>query len=42
MYLKQSLECGDVLGYSWKQGEEIVEDVLTKRIRLFTSDVILP
>ena len=31
MYLKQSLENGDVLGYSWTQGEKIVEDVLTKR-----------
>ena len=31
MYLKQSLENGDVLGYSWIQGEEIVADVLTKR-----------
>ena len=31
MYLKQSLESGEVLGYSWIQGEEIVADVLTKR-----------
>ena len=31
MYLKKSLESGDVLGYSWIQGEEIVVDVLTKR-----------
>ena len=31
MYLKQSLESGDVLGYSWIQGEEIVVVVLTKR-----------
>ena len=30
MYLKQSLESCDVLGYSWIQGEEIVADVLTK------------
>ena len=28
---KQSLESGDVMGYSWIQGEEIVADVLTKR-----------
>ena len=31
MYLKQSLENGDVLGYSWIQGEEIVVDVLKKK-----------
>ena len=31
MYFKQSLESGDVIGYSWIQGEEIVADVLTKR-----------
>ena len=31
MYFKQSLESGDVMGYSWIQGEEIVADVLTKR-----------
>ena len=30
MYFKQS-ESGDVMGYSWIQGEEIVADVLTKR-----------
>ena len=31
MFLKQSLERGDILGYSWIQGEEIVADVLTKQ-----------
>ena len=31
MYLKKSLENGDVLEYSWIQGEEIVADVLIKR-----------
>ena len=31
MYLKQSLESGDVLGYLWIQREEIFADVLTKR-----------
>ena len=31
MFLKQSLERGDILGYSWIQGEEIVVDVLTKQ-----------
>ena len=31
MYFKQALESGDVMGYSWIQGEEIVADVLTKR-----------
>ena len=31
MFLKQSLESGDILGYSWIKGEEIVADVLTKQ-----------
>ena len=31
MFLKQSLERGDILGYSWIKGEEIVADVLTKQ-----------
>ena len=31
MFLKQLLERGDILGYSWIQGEEIVVDVLTKQ-----------
>ena len=30
MYMKQSLEKGYVLGYSWIQGEEIVAYMLTK------------
>ena len=29
--MKQSLEEGEVLGYSWIQGEEIVADVFTKQ-----------
>ena len=31
MFLKQSLERGDILGYSWIQGEKIVVDGLTKQ-----------
>ena len=30
-YLKQSLEEPDIMGYSWKQGEEIVADIFTKQ-----------
>ena len=30
MFWKQSLERGDILGYLWIQGEEIVADVMTK------------
>ena len=31
MFLKQSLESGDILVYSWIQVEEIVADVMTKQ-----------
>ena len=31
IYLKQSLENGDVLGYSWIKGEEMFADVFIKR-----------
>ena len=30
-YLKQELEDGEILGYSWIQGEEIVVDIFTKQ-----------
>ena len=30
-YLKQALEEGEITGYSWIQGEEIVADVFTKQ-----------
>ena len=30
-YLKQSLEEGEIVGYSWIQGESIVADVFTKQ-----------
>ena len=30
-YLKQALEEGEITGYSWIQGEEIVEDMFTKQ-----------
>ena len=30
-YLKQELEDGEILGYSWIQGEEIVADIFTKQ-----------
>ena len=30
-YLKQSLEEGEIVGYSWIQGEDIVADVFTKQ-----------
>ena len=30
-YLKQSLEEGEIVGYSWIQGESIVVDVFTKQ-----------
>ena len=30
-YLKQSLEEGEIMGYSWIQGEEIVADIFTKQ-----------
>ena len=30
-YLKQALEEGEIIGYSWIQGEEIIADVFTKQ-----------
>ena len=30
-YLKQALEEGEIIGYSWIQGEEIVADIFTKQ-----------
>ena len=30
-YMKQSLEEGEIMGYSWIQGEEIVADIFTKQ-----------
>ena len=30
-YLKQALEEGEIAGYSWIKGEEIVADVFTKQ-----------
>ena len=30
-YLKQTLEEGEIIGYSWIQGESIVADIFTKQ-----------
>ena len=37
-YLKQSLEEGEIMGYSWILGEDILADIFTKQG--YTGDVL--